>query len=75
VYGPNLRAVAVYLVVFQHVPVERAALLIADLCGASVSTGWVSARVGSVSNGLCVSSVPDSEVAGVSRVLGEERTR
>ena len=25
VYGPNLRAVAVYLVVYQHVPVERAA--------------------------------------------------
>ena len=44
-YGPNLRAVAVYLVVFQHVPVERAALLIADLTGAAVSTGWVSAQV------------------------------
>jgi transposase len=25
VYGPNLRAIAVYLVVFQHVPVQRAA--------------------------------------------------
>ena len=27
-YGPNLRTIAVYLVVFQHVPVERAARLI-----------------------------------------------
>ena len=39
-YGPNLRALAVYLLVFQHVPVERTAQLIADLTGARVSTGW-----------------------------------
>ena len=38
-------AVAVYLVVYQHVPVERAAQLIADLTGAAPSTGWVSAQV------------------------------
>lgn len=44
-YGANLRALAVYLVVFQHVPVERAALAIADLTGARVCTGWVSAQV------------------------------
>src|SRR5262249_29705536 len=41
VYGPNLRALAVYLLVFQHVPVERTAVLLSDVCGASVSTGWV----------------------------------
>ena len=41
-YGPNLRALAVYLVVFQHVPVERAARLIADVTGARCSTGWIS---------------------------------
>jgi transposase len=41
VYGPNLRALAVYLLVFQHVPVERTAMLLADVCGARVSTGWV----------------------------------
>jgi transposase len=44
-YGPNLRALAVYLVVFHHVPVERTAILIADLTGAAVSTGWVSTMV------------------------------
>ena len=44
-YGPNLQALAVYLLVYQHVPVERAALLIADLTGARVSTGWVAAQV------------------------------
>ncbi len=41
VYGPGLRAFAVYLLVYQHVPVARTAELIADLTGAKVSTGWV----------------------------------
>jgi transposase len=40
-YGPNLRSLAAYLLVFQHVPVERTAQLIADVTGAAVSTGWV----------------------------------
>jgi transposase len=40
-YGSNLRALAAYLLVHQHVPVQRAAELIADLTGAEVSTGWV----------------------------------
>jgi transposase len=51
-YGPNLRAIAVYLVVFQHVPVERAAQLIADLTGAAPSTGWVSAQVARTAEAL-----------------------
>jgi transposase len=41
--GSKLRALAVYLLVFRHVPVERCAQLIADVTGAQVSTGWVSA--------------------------------
>jgi transposase len=44
-YGPNLQALAVYLVVYQHVPVERAAQLIADLTGAAPSTGWIAAQL------------------------------
>lgn len=39
--GPNLRALAVYLVVFQHVPVERCQMLIADATGAQVSAGFI----------------------------------
>jgi hypothetical protein len=39
--GPRLRALAVYLVVFQHVPVERCRRLIADVTGAQVSDGFV----------------------------------
>jgi transposase len=40
-YGPNLLALVVYLLVFQHVPVERAAVLIRDVTGAAPSTGFV----------------------------------
>jgi transposase len=39
--GPRLRALAVYLVVFQHVPVERCRQLIADVAGAAVSGGFI----------------------------------
>ena len=39
--GPNLRALTVYLVVFQHVPIERCARLIADVTGAQVSVGFI----------------------------------
>ena len=40
-YGANLRALVVYLLVFQHLPVERCAQLIADVTGAKPSTGFV----------------------------------
>jgi hypothetical protein len=40
--GPRLRALAVYLVVFQHVPVERCRLLIADVTGAPLAWRFAS---------------------------------
>lgn len=51
-YGPNLRALAAYLVVFQHLPVARAAQLIADLTGARPSTGWISSVLSTVAEVL-----------------------
>lgn len=39
--GPQLRALAVYLVIFQHVPVQRCRQLIADVTGAVVSDGFI----------------------------------
>ena len=51
-YGPNLRALATYLVVYQHVPVERAAELIGDVTGARPSTGWISSVVAATSQQL-----------------------
>jgi transposase len=53
--GPRLRALAVYLVVFQHVPVERCRQLIADVTGALVSDGFVHsclARAASLASGV-----------------------
>ena len=52
VYGPNLRALAVYLLVFQHIPVARTAPLIADLTGARPSTGWISSVLSTVADVL-----------------------
>ena len=41
-YGPNLRALVVYLLIYQHVPVARCVELIADLTGGTgPSTGFV----------------------------------
>lgn len=40
-YGPNLRALAVHLLVFRHIPVERTVQPIRDVTGAEVFTGWV----------------------------------
>lgn len=40
-YGPNVQALAVYLLVFQHLPVHRATQLIADLTGVAPSVGYL----------------------------------
>ena len=40
-WGPGVRALAVYLMNRQHLPVERTAELLCDLLGADVSTGWL----------------------------------
>jgi transposase len=40
-YGPNIQTIAVYLLVFHAVPVERVCQLIADLTGAKPSPGFV----------------------------------
>ena len=39
--GPRLRALAVYLLVFQHLPVERCRQLLSDVAGAEVSAGFI----------------------------------
>jgi transposase len=51
-YGSGVAAVAAYLMVAHHVPVNRAARVLADLCGAPVSTGWVGAQVRRAARGL-----------------------
>ncbi|MFD8501111.1 IS66 family transposase [Amycolatopsis sp. NPDC059657] len=40
-YGPNITALAAYLLTYQHLPLARAAQLLADVVGMAVSTGWI----------------------------------
>src|SRR3954462_12240368 len=42
-FGPHAAAIAVYLVLGQHLPVERTAALLAELFGTPMATGTVSA--------------------------------
>jgi transposase len=51
-YGPGVAAVAVYLMVAHHVPVQRAAQILADLLGVPVSTGWMAGRIGRTAQAL-----------------------
>lgn len=51
-YGFNLRAFGVYLVVFQHIPYDRACRLIYDFTGAQISTATLYAWVGRAAAGL-----------------------
>jgi transposase len=51
-YGPSVAALAAYLVVAHHIPVKRAAQILADLCGAAVSVGWVAAQTSRTALGL-----------------------
>jgi transposase len=51
-HGPVVRAVAVYLMVGQHVPVARAAVLLSQVCGAPVSTGWLAGLASEAAAGL-----------------------
>lgn len=72
--GPTVAAVAVYLVVFQHVAVERAALLIADLCGITVSTGWVSGQVTKTATALAAATAAIVDRLKAGKVLGVDET-
>ena len=73
-YGPNVAAVAVYLVVFQHVPIERTVMMLADVCGIDVSTGWVSGQVGKAGAALAEATAAIVARLRAGRVLGVDET-
>jgi transposase len=50
-YGPRIRALAVYLSVYQHVPYERLAEMFSDLLQIPVSSGAVVAMVAEAGSG------------------------
>lgn len=51
-YGPSVRALGVYLHVFQHIPYDRARQAIFDLTGGEVSTATLKAWVDAAATGL-----------------------
>jgi transposase len=51
-YGPGVRALVSYLCVHQHLPVDRAAQLLADVLGAPVATGTLAAVLAEGAAGL-----------------------
>jgi transposase len=51
-YGPGVRALCCYLLVHQHLPVDRAAQLLADVLGAPLSTGTLAAVLAEGAAGL-----------------------
>jgi transposase len=51
-YGPGVRALASYLLVGQHLPVERAAELLTHTLGAEVATGTLAGLLGEAARGL-----------------------
>jgi len=51
-YGPGVKAVALYLVGAQHLPLARAAATLADLLAAPVSTGTVASMIVAAAAGL-----------------------
>jgi transposase len=51
-YGPEVRALVCYLCVHQHLPVDRAAQLLADVLGAPLATGTLAAVVAEGAAGL-----------------------
>jgi transposase len=60
-YGPGIRALAVYLSVYQHLPYDRLAEIFADVVGIPVSVGAITAMVSEAGGvlGLFTSVVTD----------------
>jgi transposase len=76
-YGPHAAAIAVYLCLGQHLPVERTAGLLAEVFGTPMSTGTVAAWTVRASAGLApftaaaVAALAAAEVVhGVDRAAG-----
>lgn len=73
-YGPNLRALAAYLVVYQHVPVARAAQLIADVTGARPSTGWITSVLAPTADAVAPANTVILDLLRDSAVLHVDET-
>jgi transposase len=57
-YGPEVTAKAADVVLGHHVPVHRSTVLVRDLCGMAVSTGWMASLRGRAARLLTQGFVP-----------------
>ncbi|MDQ3573360.1 MAG: IS66 family transposase [Actinomycetota bacterium] len=73
-YGPRLRALAVYMLCRQHLPVERCAELLSDVVGVSVSTGWLAGLVPEAGGALVPFVERVTDILRNSPVLGADET-
>jgi len=73
-YGPRLRALAVYMLCRQHLPVERCAELVSDVVGVSVSTGWLSGLMSEAGGALVPFVNHVTELLRTSPVVGADET-
>jgi transposase len=73
-YGPRVRALAVYLVCGHHLPFERAALVMSDVCGLSISVGSVTNMMREAALGLDDFAVAVREALRNERVVHFDET-
>jgi transposase len=72
--GPSLRALAVYLLVFQHVPAGRCAQLIAGVTGAEVSAGFARSCLAKAAAVIADVVRPISTLVTAAQVAGFDAT-
>lgn len=74
-YGPNLKSLAVYLLVYQHVPVARCVQLIADLTGgAAPSQGFVHGMLARCATAVAEVVAAIKSLITLARVVGFDET-
>lgn len=73
-YGPRVRALAIYMLCRQHLPVGRCAELLSDVLGVGVSTGWLSGLVAEAGTALVPFVGHVSDLLGRSPVVGADET-
>jgi transposase len=73
-YGPAMRALGAYLLVRQHLPVARAAELLADVVGAPCSTGWLAGLTTQAAEGLEGFAAQARRVLATSQVVHVDET-
>jgi transposase len=73
-YGPELRALAVYFLVRQHLPIERTQEAILELTGARVSTGWLHSLLALGADAVEDSVAEIEDRIAASKVVGFDET-